>query len=73
MVMSPRVGWQRLRDMQHVLAEQPTVAHAVHCLPLADMLELQLELLCQPAWPYFDQTEPLPSNIIRFRPRRQRQ
>jgi hypothetical protein len=63
-------AWRRLRDMQHVLTEQPLIAHAVRCLPLCDVLELQLELLRQPEWPEFDDPEPLPPNIIRFRPRR---
>ena len=68
--MTPPDAWRRLKDMQHVLAEQPLIAHAVHCLPLSDVLELQLELLRQPDWPEFDDDEPLPPNVIRFRPRR---
>ena len=56
--------------MQYVLADQPLIAHAVRCLPLCDVLELQLELLRQPDWPDFEQREPLPPNVIRFRPRR---
>ena len=56
--------------MHYVLAEQPLIAHAVRCLPLCDVLELQLELLRQPDWPDFEQPEPLPPNVIRFRPRR---
>ena len=56
--------------MQYVLADQPLIAHAVRCLPLCDVLELQLELLRQPDWPDFEQPEPLPPNVIRFRLRR---
>jgi hypothetical protein len=68
--MTPPDAWRRLRDMQHVLTEQPLIAHAVRCLPLCDVLELQLKLLRQPHWPEFDYDEPLPSNVIRFRLRR---
>jgi hypothetical protein len=56
--------------MQNVVAQQPSIAHAVRCLPLYDLLELQLELLRQPDWPEFDEPGPLPPNVIRFRPRR---
>jgi hypothetical protein len=56
--------------MQNVLAQQPHIAHAVRCLPLYDLLELQLELLCQSEWPEFNEPEPLPPNVIRFSPRR---
>jgi hypothetical protein len=69
-MLSSGAGWQRLRDMQTVVAQQPSIAHAVRCLPLYDLLELQLELLRQPDWPEFDEPEPLPPNVIRFRPRR---
>jgi hypothetical protein len=71
-VMSPTDAWRRLRDMQYVLADQPLIAHAVRCLPLCDVLELQLQLLQQPAWPEFDNPQPLPPNVTRFRPRRRR-
>ena len=43
--------------MQEVVAHQPVVAHAVHCLPLYDQLELTLELLKQDAWPDFETSE----------------
>jgi hypothetical protein len=68
--VTPPDAWRRLRDMQDVLADQPLIAHAVRCLPLCDMLELQLELLSQPDWPDFEYAEPLSPNVIRFRPRR---
>jgi hypothetical protein len=51
------------------VAHRPAIAHAVHCLPLYDQLELTLELLRQDDWPDFDQPEVLPPNVIRFRPR----
>src|SRR5262245_15722806 len=70
MVITPRDAWQRLRDMRNVVAQQPAIAHAVRCLPLHDLLELQLELLRQSDWPEFVEPEPLPPNVIRFRPRR---
>jgi hypothetical protein len=56
--------------MQNVISQQPRLAHAIRCLPLYDLLELQLELLRQPDWPEFDEPEPLPPNVIRFWPRR---
>jgi hypothetical protein len=69
--MTPPEAWRRLRDMQSVLVEQPLIAYAVRCLPLCDVLELQLELLRQLDWPEFDEDpEPLPANVLRFRPRR---
>ena len=68
--MTPPDAWRRLRDMQSVLADQPLIAHAVRCLSLCDVLELQLELLRQTDWPDFEHPEPLPPNVIRFRPRR---
>jgi hypothetical protein len=68
-MLSTDAGWQRLRDMQNVLTQQPAIAHAVRCLSLFDLLELQLELLCQPDWPEVDEPEPLPPNVVRFRPR----
>jgi hypothetical protein len=57
--------------MQNVVAQQPAIGHAVRCLPLYDLLELHLELLRQPEWPKFDEPElqPLPANVIPFRPR----
>ena len=68
-LLPPHAAWARLRDMQQVVVEQPTVAHAVRCLPLYDVLELTLELLQQDDWPEFREPEPLPPNVIRFRPR----
>jgi hypothetical protein len=55
--------------MQRVVAEQPTIAHAVR---LADQPELTLELLWQEEWPDFADAEPLPPNVVRFRPRARR-
>jgi hypothetical protein len=50
--------------MQRVMCRRLEVAYAVRCLPLLDQLELTIELLNE--W-----REPeLPSNVIRFRPRR---
>jgi hypothetical protein len=69
-VITPPDAWQRLRDMQDVVAQQPATAHAVRCLPLYDLLELQLELLRRPDWPELEKPQPLPPNTIRFRLRR---
>jgi len=70
-MLSSDAAWQRLRDMQDVVARQPNIAHAVRCLTLYDLLELQLALLHQTDWPEcdYDEPEPLPPNVIRFRPR----
>jgi hypothetical protein len=56
--------------MQHVVAQQPAIAYAVHCVSLYDQLDLTLELLRQDEWPDFDEPEPLPPNVVRFRPPR---
>ena len=69
MAVTPTDAWQRIRDIQNVLADQPAVAHAVRCISLFDLLELQLELLRQPEWPEFEEPDPLPPNVIPFRPR----
>ena len=45
------------------------IAYAVHGLPLADQLELMLDLLKQDGWPAFDAPEPLPPNVVSVRPR----
>jgi hypothetical protein len=58
--------------MQQVVMLQPAVAYAVHCLPLYDQLDLTLELLQQHYWPDFAEPEPLPNNVVRFRPRLRR-
>jgi hypothetical protein len=71
-VLAPYEGWRRLRDMQQVVVHQPGIAYAVHCLPLYDQLELTLQLLQQDDWPQFDDPEPLPPNVVRFRPGVQR-
>jgi hypothetical protein len=41
----------------------------VQCLPLFDQLELTVELLTQADWPDFEKPQPLPPNVVRFRPR----
>jgi hypothetical protein len=58
--------------MHDVVERQPSIAYAVHCLTLFDQLELTLQLLQQDDWPDFDTQEPLPANVVRFRPRSQR-
>jgi hypothetical protein len=58
--------------MHDVVAHQPAIAYAVHCLTLFDQLELTLELLEQLDWPDFDTPEPLPANVVRFRARGRR-
>jgi hypothetical protein len=63
------MAWERLTDMEMVVADQPAIAHAVRSLPLHDVLELTLELLRQQDWPQFAEPEQLPPNVIRFRPR----
>jgi hypothetical protein len=68
-VLPPRLAWQRLRDTQQVVAQQPAIAHALQRLPFFDQLELTLELLRQEDWPDFGEPEVLPPNVIRFRPR----
>jgi len=68
-VLPPYAAWARLKDMQQVVADQPAIAHAVRCLRLYDQLELTIELLRQHDWPEFVEAQPLPPNVIRFRPR----
>ena len=69
-MLQPQAAWRRLRHMQQVVARQPAIAHAVHCLTLCDQLELTLELLQQADWPDVELRERLPPNVIPFRPRR---
>jgi hypothetical protein len=74
-VLPPDQAWRRLKDMQEVVAQQPAIAHAVRCLTLCDKLELTLESLQQEGWPDFETREPpepLPPNVVRFRPRARR-
>ena len=71
-VLPPGEGWRRVRDMQQVVVQQPAIAHALRCLPLYDQLELTLQLLQQDEWPQLDHPEPLPPNVVRFRPRPRR-
>ena len=68
-VLPPDRAWRRLRDVRDVVKHQSAIAHAVHCLTLFDQLELTLELLKQDDWPDFETPEPLPPNVVRFRPR----
>jgi hypothetical protein len=68
-MLPPHAAWARLRDMKQVVAHQPAAARAVRCLPLYDQLGLTFELLRQDDWPEFDEPEPLPPNVVRFRPR----
>lgn len=68
----PDRGWRRLRDMHDGMERQPAIAYAVHRLTLFDQLELTLKLLMQDEWPDFGTPEPLPPNVVRFRPRTQR-
>jgi len=67
-MLPPRVAWQRLAHMQHVVWTQPEVAYAEWNTSLIDQLELTVELLTDG-----HEVEPaLPSNIIPFRPRQAR-
>jgi hypothetical protein len=59
--------------MQDVVERQPAIAYAVQRLPLFDQLELTVELLKQADWPDFEKPEPLPPNVVRFRPRAPKQ
>ena len=64
-MLTPRLAWQRLANMQQVVWTQPEVAYAVWHLSLLDQLELTVELLTDG-----HEVEPaLPSNIIPFGPR----
>jgi len=58
--------------MHDVVEHQPAIAYAVRRLTFFDQLELTLELLKQNDWPDFETPEPLPPNVVRFRPRVQR-
>jgi hypothetical protein len=49
-LLPPSAAWERLKDMQMVVDEQPAIAHAVRCLRWADQLDLTLELLRQDDW-----------------------
>jgi hypothetical protein len=71
-VLAPDAGWQLLFRMQEVLAEQPAVARAVRRLSLHDQLSLTLQLLRTVDWPATPTAEPLPPNVVRFRPREAR-
>ena len=44
-MLPPRMAWQRLAHMQHVVWSQPEVAYAVWHMSLLDQLELTVELL----------------------------
>ena len=71
-LLPPDRAWRRLRDMHDVVEHQPAIAYAVRRLTFFDQLELTLELLKQNDWPDFETPEPLPPNVVRFRPRVQR-
>jgi hypothetical protein len=58
-----------MQSPSQVVARQRAIARAVRYLSLYDLLELQFEGLRQPDCPEFDEPEPLPPNVIRFRPR----
>ena len=62
-MLPPGVAWQRLLLLQEVLDDQPELARAVRRLPLREQLSLTLALLED------DQPQPLPANVLRFRPR----
>ena len=66
--MPPRLAWQRLAYMQHVVSTRPEIAYAVRCLALLDQLELTVDLLTDGNAAELE----LPPNAIRFRPRRSR-
>ena len=71
-MLQPRAAWERLVLIQEVLGEQPALARALRSLPLYEQLTLTLELLDEEEedWLTPFQTEPLPSNVVPFRPRR---
>ena len=60
--------------MHHMVAQEPALAWVVSCTPLYDQLDLTLELLQTDGSTYLDEdrSESSPSNVIRFRLRRQR-
>jgi len=60
--------------MQAVVPHHLSIAHPVRWLPLYHQLELSLQLVRQDDWPdlQFDQPEQWPPNVVRFRPRRER-
>jgi hypothetical protein len=62
-VLPPGLAWQRLLQLQDVLAEQPELAHAVRRLPLYDQLAMTVELLLDSP----ETAEALPANVIPFR------
>jgi hypothetical protein len=62
-VLAPGVAWQRLLLLQEVLDDQPELARAVRRLPLREQLSLTIALLED------DEAQPLPANVVRFRPR----
>jgi hypothetical protein len=62
-VLPPGLAWQRLLQLQDVLAEQPELARAVRRLPLCDQLAMTVELLLDSP----ETAEALPANVILFR------
>ena len=73
-VIPPHRAWRRLTRMQQMVAHEPTLAWAVSWMPLYDQLDLSIELLQTDGSTYLDEdpSESSPSNVIRFRLRRQR-
>jgi hypothetical protein len=73
-VIQPGQAWHRLGRMQHMVVQEPALAWVVSFTPLQDQLNLTLELLQADGSTYLDEdpSEPSPSNVIRFRLRRQR-
>ena len=71
-MIPPHRAWRRVSRMQHMVAQEPALAWVVSCMPLK--LDLTLELLQTDGSTYLDEdpSEPSPSNVIRFRLRRQR-
>jgi hypothetical protein len=63
-VLPPGLAWQRLLLLREVVTEQPELARAFQRLPLYDQLALTVDLLRDSDAP----PEPMPSNVILFRP-----
>ena len=62
-MLGPGAAWERLELLREVLLDQPPLARAFNRLPLYDQLLLTLELLHEP------EPDPLPDNVVPFRPR----
>jgi hypothetical protein len=68
-VLSPEAAWRRLALLQQALDDAPALALAVRRLPLREQLTMTIELLRDAEGCDAGQDEPLPSNVLRFRPR----